>query len=347
MRQCRRTSDPETSKEWGRQRHRFALAGVVALFACSVLAWPPVGSAAGPKTITIAAASPEVDNCWPFGTVQGGGDWRPNFAFVYANIPAFALKPGDNLAFDNGGEANDFDVQVDVALAPTTVNGGDVNAGPFTTVVNNTQTPANPRSNMIQGDFELSFVAEAPFSFPGGGLIIRISNPSPAYTMDTTCTGAVVGGLTGDPSGLIVERTFKDADGVSPWDDFDNGPVSDFRLTLLPTSNLFSFGKLIRNRRKGTARLPVTVPGPGTLALGGKGLRGQPVGGKAVASTDVAGPGTVNLTIKPKGKLKKRVSSRHKAKVGVTVTFTPSGDPAGDPKSQGKKISLVKKSRRT
>lgn len=42
--------------------------------------------------------------------------------------------------------------------------------------------------------------------------------------------------------------------------------------TAPPPSSSFAFGKLRRNKRRGTATLTVEVPGPGTLALSGRGL---------------------------------------------------------------------------
>jgi len=332
----------ENSQRRGGRCRRLVLVVALALPALCALVWPAFGTAAASKTITVAASSPSTSNCFPLGTVSGDGGWGPYFAFVYQSIAPFQLKPGDTLAFDLGA-VNDFDIQVDIALAGATVNGGDVNAGPFTTVVSNTQTPANPRGNDIVGDFELGFVAQAPFSFSGGGLIIRISNPSAAYAMDATCSSVLVHADSSDPSGFFVGRRFNDPDGASPWSSGDPGDVAQFRVTLLPTSNSFSFGKLIRNSRKGTAMLPVTVPGPGTLALLGKGVKAQTA--KATAGVRTSASGTVRLAVKPNGKLRKRLRGQNKARVGVNVTFTPAGDPAGDPSTQPKNLKLVQRPR--
>ena len=62
-------------------------------------------------------------------------------------------------------------------------------------------------------------------------------------------------------------------------------------------SNLFRFGKLKRNKRKGTASLAILVPGPGALTLSGNGLAKQQAGPHGVE--------TVNLAVKAKGKAKK------------------------------------------
>jgi hypothetical protein len=44
--------------------------------------------------------------------------------------------------------------------------------------------------------------------------------------------------------------------------------------------------------------------------------------------------------IKPKGKAKKKLNAKGKAKVTANVTYTPDG---GDPNTQSKKIKLVKR----
>jgi hypothetical protein len=313
----------------------------IAIAASVALAVPGFASAASPKTITIAADTPGASNCWPFDAAINTDDptdvWTPYFGFIYKNLPAFELKRGDTLAFDLGSPNTDHDIQVDIAMAEA-ANGTDTDIAPFTTVVQNTQTPANPRGNSVVGDYELAFTAQAGFNFAGGGLIIRISNPGPSFVGDNTCNVALVGANTGaDPSGFFVSRVYGDPDGVSPWAGGDGGPIGQFRLTLLPESNRIGFGKLTRNRHRGTAILPVLVPGRGTLALSGKGVKAQP----ASSSVSVTGEGTVNLPIRPKGKARKRLRAEGKAKLRVSVTFTPTSDPADPPGTQRRKIKLI------
>jgi hypothetical protein len=184
--------------------------------------------------VTIAPQTHTIGNCYPFG---GGTDtdptssWEPYMGFVYKNVPAFQLKTGDSLAFDLGA-MNDVNIQLEIALAATSVNGGDVPAQPFTTVVTNTQTPANPRGDTTVGNFELSFTAQAPFSFPGGGLIIRFVNPSPSFAPDMNCDAVLVRTTSSDPSNNFVERFFRDADGTAPYDDGDFASIGGFRVTL-------------------------------------------------------------------------------------------------------------------
>ena len=103
--------------------------------------------------------------------------------------------------------------------------------------------------------------------------------------------------------------------------------------------NTITLGAITRNKKKGTALLPVTVPNPGTLSLSGGGavarVASGPVAGKSVTS-----PGTIQLSIKAKSKKKKAtLNSTGKVKVGPTITFTPTG---GTAKSQAVSVKLKK-----
>jgi len=108
-------------------------------------------------------------------------------------------------------------------------------------------------------------------------------------------------------------------------------------------SNTFRFGGVARKKHKGTAILSVIVPGPGALVLGGKGIRAQEAAGGAVARKTVTSAGAVKLLVKPKGKSKRKLSETGKATINARVTYTPSGEIAGDPNTQSRKIKLVKK----
>jgi hypothetical protein len=135
------------------------------------------------------------------------------------------------------------------------------------------------------------------------------------------------------------------ADGASgdfiPNSDF--GRVNVTASVAIRPSNTFSFGGVKRHKKTGAATLAVNVPGPGTLALTGKGVKTQRAGGGAVASKTVSAAGTVKLPIKAKGKAKHKLNKTGKVKVKVTVTYTPNGDVVGDPKAQTKRVNLVKK----
>jgi hypothetical protein len=323
---------------------RIELGLLAALLAC-VLATPSAASAASTNAITIGAATPNAVNCFPFGGyLADGGGWGPYFAFFYQNIPPFHLRSGDIIAYDLN-TPNDSDNRMDVAMVATTANGNDVNNGPFTTVASNTQTPANPRGDDVASNYELQWTASAAFDFAGGGLLVRFSNPAGAFAEDGSCDANIAGAGAADASGFFVGRTSGDPDGVSPWGVTFNNAIAQFRLIFEPTSNAFTLGKVERNRRNGTAKLPVTVPGPGTLTLSGKGVRARTAAGPVV-QTRVAATGTIKLTIKPKGKTKSKVRTSHKANVAVKVTFAPSAIPghqAGDPSATKAKVKLIQR----
>jgi Tol biopolymer transport system component len=96
-------------------------------------------------------------------------------------------------------------------------------------------------------------------------------------------------------------------------------PINDFR-----------FGKVKRNKKKGTAKLTVKVPGPGKLQL----AKSKKVKG---ATKRPKKKGKVTLKIKPTGKTKEKLAEKGKAKVTAKVTFTPTG---GDPKTKRKTVKL-------
>ena len=98
-------------------------------------------------------------------------------------------------------------------------------------------------------------------------------------------------------------------------------------------------GKPKRNRRRGTAILPVTVPGAGTLSLSGKGVVKRQASVSAASGKAVTSARTVKLLVKPKGKAKGKLSRHGKAKVKPAVTFTPAGGPSV---TRPGKIKLVK-----
>ncbi len=114
--------------------------------------------------------------------------------------------------------------------------------------------------------------------------------------------------------------------------------------TAAAPSNSFSFGKLKRNKRKGTAILTVIVPGPGTLALRGRGLVKQRLRGAtrpaSALARAVSAAGKVKLKIRSKGKKKRKLHHIGSVKVKARVTFTPTG---GTPKTKAKRIKLVKR----
>ena len=98
-----------------------------------------------------------------------------------------------------------------------------------------------------------------------------------------------------------------------------------------PPSNAIKLGKPKLNKKRGTAKLPVTVPGPGTLALAGKGVGTQ--------TTTPTAPITMNMPVKARGKKLKGLNATGKMKLEVTVTYTPTG---GTANTESRKLVLKK-----
>ncbi len=100
-------------------------------------------------------------------------------------------------------------------------------------------------------------------------------------------------------------------------------------------SNAFTLGKANLNKKKGTAKLPVDVPGPGTLVLAGKGLKKVT---ERVAKR--ASDREVKLLVKSKGKKRRKLNKLGKVKVKPKVTYTPTD---GSANTELKKVKLVKR----
>lgn len=87
-----------------------------------------------------------------------------------------------------------------------------------------------------------------------------------------------------------------------------------------PPSNEFTVRRPLRDRKAGTAKLPVTVADPGVLTLRGSKVR--PV------STEAGDGETVRLTVAARAKARKKLKRDGKLKVVPTVTFVPTGGPS-------------------
>jgi Glycosyl hydrolase family 26 len=94
--------------------------------------------------------------------------------------------------------------------------------------------------------------------------------------------------------------------------------------------NSFKIGRPVLNARKGTARLPVTLPGAGTLILAGSG----------VSTTAATGPGTLTIQVRARGRKQGVLNRSGHVALKLTLTFVPTG---GDPSSQTTTLRLKKR----
>jgi YVTN family beta-propeller protein len=78
----------------------------------------------------------------------------------------------------------------------------------------------------------------------------------------------------------------------------------------------FAFGRLIQNRKNGTVRLQVKLPGPGSILLFGKKIH--------AVTRKVKKAGSMFLTLHARVELNKRLKKIHRTSVRFRLTFTPS-----------------------
>jgi virginiamycin B lyase len=103
-------------------------------------------------------------------------------------------------------------------------------------------------------------------------------------------------------------------------------------VTVTPNPNGFTIGDAERNKKKGTALLPVDVPGAGSLELSGEKIKDD--------AAEASGVGGIELLVKAKGKAKRKLKRKGKAKVSVEVTFSPNG---GESSAEGAEVKLKRR----
>ncbi len=193
------------------------------------------------QNFTITPSTPGVSNCIPFGQTTYGFQ-----GFIYRNIPAFNLNPGDKIRFDLGN-LNDIDVRRNIYFAAANINpgpwtGSSQNVSPvsWVQVVPESQTPLNSLGNTTVGDFELTYTATNSFSFAGGGFFIGFGATPPGTYVDAGCEQVGVNTTSSDASGYFYKRFYNLThlqtgvlDGYG-----DNGSISGFRIEANTASAL-------------------------------------------------------------------------------------------------------------
>lgn len=97
-------------------------------------------------------------------------------------------------------------------------------------------------------------------------------------------------------------------------------PVVPPAIAPSQPSNKFGFGKVKLNRAKGTAKLILVLPGPGSVALSGKGVK------KVVKPAKAAG--SLSIPIFALRKAKATLRQTGTVKLTLKITFTPVGGSA-------------------
>jgi hypothetical protein len=154
-------------------------------------------------------------------------------------------------------------------------------------------------------------------------------------------------GVDTTATGNLVSCTFQ-VPGETIWGSFptavtDDGDEATFTSSPnrrvnasaeLQPSNAFTIKATRRNKKKGKATITVSLAGPGTVVVAGKGVK------RRRGSLPTPAGGLLKLKVIAKGKSASRLAERGSARVTPTITFTPTG---GDPATQSEKLRLVKK----
>jgi hypothetical protein len=101
-------------------------------------------------------------------------------------------------------------------------------------------------------------------------------------------------------------------------------------------SNVFTFGKVVLNKRRGTATIEIFLPDAGKLVLSGAGVKS--------VSKSVKGKTKVTLTLRLSGKAAKQLKISHRRKTKITVKFTSTG---GVTRTVHKTVTLVLNAKKT
>lgn len=119
-------------------------------------------------------------------------------------------------------------------------------------------------------------------------------------------------------AGQTVRLRFAEADNES----YFAASTDNVSILSTPPSNVIVLGKPALNKKKGTAKLPVTVPGAGTLTIADVKKTKKRVKAKTLTATAA---GTLSLPVKPTKSARETLKEKGKLKLKVAVTFTPTG----------------------
>jgi Glycosyl hydrolase family 26/HYDIN/CFA65/VesB-like, Ig-like domain len=105
------------------------------------------------------------------------------------------------------------------------------------------------------------------------------------------------------------------------------------------SSNEFRLGRVKLDRKRGTARLEVWVPGPGWLRLGGRRVTALPRKQSAARSgrRHVGKRGTLFFALGPAGKAQRTLLKRGRVKVRASISYLPDG---GTQRTKSRNVQL-------
>lgn len=193
----------------------------------------------------------------------------------------------------------------------------------------------------------VNYRSQAAIAVPTPDTLSSAGAPNQQYRIDVMKTSAPVDSVnptdilmtvfrtkTGDPealaptqvtadltpfAGQAVRLRFAEVDNQF----FFNASVDAVSILSTPPSNVISIGKATVKKKNGTAKIPVFVPGAGTLTVGPTSTK-KPLKVK-VATLAPTTSGNFFPVVKPTSAGKKVLKNKGKLKVKLTFSFTPTG----------------------
>jgi hypothetical protein len=268
--------------------------------------------------------------CWGDLDVSGAGSSHVVLRNVTATTTVIAAGSGANLTVDGSN-------LIMHSISPTDADGADlaidVSAGSSAKAV-------FAHSNYAGVNTSLSSGTNFSYTAPGTNgnqtapplFVDAASGNLHELAGSPTIDAGVVDPLLGSSDLEGAARSQPSCIGGMPVPDigaYEFAPTAACPKPSVP-SNQFKFGKLKRNKKKGTASLAILVPGPGSVALDGKGI------GKQHAAPH--GVETVKLAVKCRKAACGRLRAQGRLKVRVAVTYAPVG---GEPSTRSKTVKLI------
>ncbi len=257
------------------------------------------------------------------GHVLGTGPPAPLFCFPTCTLRQATLAPEDGLS--TGGltsPTNGVVTSVGVSVVASNQDGNLTSR--LRVLRGQTGVATSEPVTLVDADGIQTFATELPIAV-GDGIGIDTLPVTP---------GGGIGIARGTAAGNSMLELFSPPlldGGPQQSPQASTGGVLDMNAVIEPT-NTFAFGKVARDKSKGTATVSVNVPNAGALVVGGKGVKR--------ARKSVTAPGVVKLKIGAKGGKLRTLNESGKVKVAAKVTFTPTG---GDPRVRSKRLSLNKR----
>jgi hypothetical protein len=277
---------------------------------------------------------------WKVQSLTGDGEWL----VLGTEEGLEAPFSGRFLALTEEGGPDRMTISQEVALAPgeSHVFSGAIGYESSTEMV----TP-DPNTLAINGMESANQQLRVDVLRPGASLA-SVSGSDVLATLFAT--------QTGDPEGLEPQRFEVDLTAfagqsvvIRAVNAVNDGPMSafvdDFSITgkagpplppapVLPPppSNIFSKGKLKLNKVNGTAKLTLTVPGPGVVKVADAKKKKKLVKGTSVTA---GAAGTITVPLKPTGKGTKALNANGKVAFKVKLSFTPTGGTAATQTATG------------